>query len=59
MFVTLPSPHLGAPARLFTFKVLRAKERALIPYSSVIFTLYLHLSLSKSLGACHIQGGLG
>jgi len=52
MIVTLPNPHLGAPARPSTPKMLQVKEHALIPYSFVIFTLDLHLSLSKSLGAC-------
>jgi hypothetical protein len=39
-------------------KVLRVKERALTPYSSVVFTLDSHLSLSRSLGARHHDNGL-
>jgi hypothetical protein len=52
MFVTLLSPHPGAPAHPFTPKVLRARERAPILYSSIVFTLDSHLNLSKSLGTC-------
>jgi hypothetical protein len=50
MFVILPSPHPKAPAHPSTPKVLRTKKCALTPYSFVIFTLDLHLSLPRSLG---------
>jgi len=53
MFVILFSFHPGVPSRPFTPKVLWAKKHALIPYSSVVFTLNLYLNLSRSLGACH------
>jgi hypothetical protein len=45
MLVTLPSPHPGTLARPFTPEVLRARERALILYSSVVSTLDSHLNL--------------
>jgi hypothetical protein len=48
-----PSPHLGAPTRPSTPKVLQAKKHAPTPYPSTIFTLESHLSLSRSLGVCH------
>jgi flagellar biosynthesis component FlhA len=35
--------------------VLRARERALIPYSSTIFISNSHVSLLKSLGAHHLS----
>jgi hypothetical protein len=44
------NPWLTCP---FTPKVLKGKERAPTPYSSVVFTSDLHLSLLKSLGARH------
>ncbi len=47
-----PNPHPGAPTRPFTPKVLRAKERAPTPYSSIVFTLDSHLNLPRSLGVC-------
>jgi hypothetical protein len=52
MLVILPSPHPGTLARPSTPKVLRAKERALTPYFSNVFTSDLHLSLLWSLGTC-------
>jgi hypothetical protein len=51
MLVTLSSPHPGAPTRPSSPKVLRAKERALAPYFSIVFALNSHLSLSRSLRA--------
>jgi hypothetical protein len=54
MFVTLPNPHLGAPACPSTPKVLQARECAPTSYSFVVFTLDLHLNLSRSLGARHL-----
>jgi hypothetical protein len=57
MFITLPSPHPGAPACPSTLKVLQARERALTPYSFDVFTLDSHLNLSRSLGVRHC--GLG
>jgi hypothetical protein len=45
--VTLPIPHPGTPAYPFTPKVLWIKERAPIPYSSIVFTSNSHLNLSK------------
>jgi len=53
MFVTFPSPHPRALTHPFTSKVLRAKERAPIPYSSVVFISNSHLNLSRSLGVHH------
>jgi len=55
MLVTLPGLHPGILARPSTPKVLRIKERVPTLYSSVVFTLDLHLSLSKSLGARHLN----
>jgi len=49
-FVIRPSPHLGAPTRSSTPKVLPVKERAPTPYPSIIFTLDSYLNLSKGLG---------
>jgi len=51
MLVILPSPCPGAPTRPFIPKVLWVEERALTLYSFVVFTLDLHFSLSRSLGA--------
>jgi len=51
LFFNLPNPHLEALARPSTTEVLRVKERAPTFYSSTIFTLDLHLSLSRNLGA--------
>jgi hypothetical protein len=53
LLVTLPSPHPEAPTHPFILKVLRTRERAPTPEPSTVFTLDSHLSLSKSLGACH------
>jgi hypothetical protein len=50
-FFLVPSRSSNTP---FIFKVVRAKECALIPYLSVAFILDSHLSLSRSLGARHI-----
>ncbi len=36
-------------------KVLQARVHALTLYSSVVFTLNSHLSLSRSLGTCQEQ----
>jgi hypothetical protein len=45
MFVTHPSPHLEAPTRPSTPKVLRIREHAPTPGFSIVFTLDSHLSL--------------
>ncbi len=50
LFVILLSPHLGALAPPSTPKMLRAREHAPTPYSSVVFTLDSHLNLLRSLG---------
>jgi len=52
MMINFPSPHPKAQARPSTPKVVRIKECASTPYSSIIFTLDLHLSLLRNLGAC-------
>jgi hypothetical protein len=51
LLVNLLSPHPGTLACPSTPEVLWARERAPTSYSSVIFTLDLHLSLSKELGS--------
>jgi len=53
MLVTFLSPHLGTPAWLSTHKLLQAREHAPTLSSFTIFNLDLHLSLSRSLEACH------
>ncbi len=45
-FFLVPSWNSNMP--LYPFKVLRAKEHALTPYSSVVFSLNSHLSPSRS-----------
>jgi hypothetical protein len=45
-------PNPGASAHPSTPKVLQAKECAPTPYSSVVFTLDSHLSLSRGLVVC-------
>ncbi len=45
------SSHPKTPIRIFTPKVLRAREHAPTLYPSVVFTLNSHLSLSRSLGS--------
>jgi hypothetical protein len=50
LFVNLCSPHPGALARPSTFEVLRTKERAPIPFPSVVFIFGLAVSPSRSLG---------
>jgi hypothetical protein len=37
LLVNLPNPYPGAPTRLFTPEVLRAKERASTPFPFVVF----------------------
>jgi len=54
MFITLPSPHPKALAHPSTPKVLQAKKRVSTPYFSVVFTLDLHLSLSRNSRARHL-----
>ncbi len=54
MLVIRPSPHPGTLARPFTPKVLRTKERTLVPCLFIVFTLDLQLSLSRSLGVRHM-----
>jgi hypothetical protein len=51
LLVNLPSPHRKAPTHPSTPKVLQAKEHALTFYSFIVFTLDLHLNLSRNLGA--------
>ncbi len=53
MLVVLPSPIPKLQHAPLTPKVLRARERALTPDSSVVFTLDSHLNLSRNLGTCH------
>jgi len=48
----IPSRSFNTP--LYPFKVLRAKERAPTPDSSVVFSLDSHLNLPRSLGARHM-----
>jgi hypothetical protein len=55
MFFILLNPHPRALARPFIPKMLRTKECAPTPYSSVVFTSNSHLSLLMSLGANHIM----
>jgi hypothetical protein len=50
-FFLVPSRNSNMP--FYPFKVMWAKERASTPYSSFVFTLNSHLSLSKSLGVRH------
>jgi len=50
MLVTLPSPISELQHALLPLKVLRPRERALIPCSSAVFRLDSHLSPSRSLG---------
>ncbi len=40
-----------------TPKVLRTRERALTPYSSVVLTLNSHLNISNSLGGASFVDG--
>jgi hypothetical protein len=47
--------HVGALACPSTLEVLRAKERALTPCSSIVITLCSPLSLSRSLGVHHVM----
>jgi hypothetical protein len=54
MLITLPSPILELHHAPLPFKVLRAKERAPTPCSSVVFSLDSHLSPLRSLGVRHI-----
>jgi hypothetical protein len=51
MLVTLPSPILKLQTRPSIRNVLQAKERALIPCSSIVFNLDSHLSPLRNLGA--------
>jgi hypothetical protein len=54
LFVTHLSPHLGAPARPSTPKVLRARECAPTPYPFAVFTFKLIVeSIKESGGASH------
>jgi len=48
-----PNPHPGVLAHPFTPKVLWVRERALIFYPSIVFTLDSHFSLSRSLRVRH------
>jgi hypothetical protein len=50
LFFNLPNPHPKTLTRPSTPEMLQVKERAPTPYSSIVFTLNLHLSLSRSLG---------
>ncbi len=51
--VTRPSPHLRAPTRPSTPKVLWTREHNPTLYFFVISTLDSHLSFSRSVGLCH------
>jgi hypothetical protein len=53
MLVILPSPIPELQHAPLPPKVLRAKERAIIPYSFVVFSLDSHLSPLRNLGVCH------
>jgi len=50
MLVTFPSPISELQHAPLSLEVLRAKERAPIPYFSTVFSLDLHLSPLRSLG---------
>jgi hypothetical protein len=50
MLVTLPNPIPELQHAPLPLKMLRAKERAPIPYFFVVFSLDSHLSPLKSLG---------
>jgi hypothetical protein len=50
-FFLVPSRSSSTP--LYPSKVLRAKERALTPCSSIVFYLGLTFESLKELGACH------
>jgi hypothetical protein len=55
LLITLPSHHLGAPARPSTPKVLRARECAPTPCPSVIFTLWTHIWIHQGVGGASIS----
>jgi len=50
VLVILPSPISELQHTLLLLKVLRTKERALIPRSSIVFNLDSHLSPLRSMG---------
>jgi hypothetical protein len=54
MLVIPLSPRLKVPTRPFTPKVLRAKECIPTFHPSVVFTLDLYFSLSRSFGVCQL-----
>ncbi len=50
MLIIRPSPHLGAPSHLSTFKVLRIKERTPIHFPSNVFTFRLAIESIHEFG---------
>jgi hypothetical protein len=50
LLVNLPSPHLGAPTRPSTFKMLQVKECAQTPSPSIVFIFGLVVESIKELG---------
>jgi hypothetical protein len=50
LLITCHSPHLGAPARLFTPTVLQIKERTPIHYPSDVSTFGLAIESIKEFG---------
>jgi hypothetical protein len=57
LLVTIPSPHLGAPAHLSTPKVLRAKERATTLDPTIVFTIWTHSWIHQGVWGCVKIGG--
>jgi len=54
----IPSPHLRAPTRPFTLKVLQAREHNTTPSPSVVFTFGLVVESIKELGCITLVGSL-
>jgi hypothetical protein len=55
MLVTCLNPHLVAPTRLFTLKVLRAKKHTPTSYPFVVFTFGLIVEFIKEFGGASIM----
>jgi hypothetical protein len=55
LLVNLPSPHLGAPACLSTYKVLQAREHAPTLSPFIVFTFGLATESIKEFGVRHIH----
>jgi hypothetical protein len=51
----VPSWSSNMPLYLQSAACQGAREHVPTPYSSVVFTLDSHLSLSRSLGVCHVE----